>query len=520
MALVMKIKVKISYFLIILSELFFLQACKNSDQKSSTEQVKEPILNEKDNIDNKDGVLTNQADSLKTLQIGTKLSKEERALRLLKEFVRQKLKKYQHLTILGKVDAKALKLNKYVLLLDENGVVIDRALILADGSFSFKKLPEGKYSVILEIPVPDVVSEISMVVVDDTKLLGVDEIEKEDEKILENAKIGTLISPFIISRNKLLEIPVEEIKKYHGKIKGVVLSSEKSEKLDNITLLLVDSEGKVSQKIKTNTVGEFSFEKLPVLEPVTLVTPRKTKTLTAKLIEEVDETKLPVSGTQTNVNIRSLKPSIGSKPSESYINENRLAFISKDLFRDDVCILRGVLSSETHSLNDRELLLLDSEGKVFRKVVVSSNGYFVFEKLPYGDYQLLLDGNKSGFKVSYSVETDDTDLGDIGGLSKSQNLDIENLINKRTIGQVSLNSSKNVSCFFYENVGRERKPIAQADIMFIDDKKKIAGNARTDANGYVHIKKLAKGNYYIVTLKDFSKSNVGIEIKYTEIEGN
>lgn len=450
------------------------------------------------------------------MPVGYKTSKEERAVRLLKEFVQQKLKKYQHLTILGRVEVGALKLNKYVLLIDENGVVIDRALIASDGSFKFKKLPSGKYSVILELPNPGIFSEISMQVEDDSELLELPDAGQadEDQKLLEAAKVGDVINPMVISRNRMVEIPVDEIKNHKGKLKGIVLSNEKGNKTDNIILLLLDGQGKVTHKVKTNTLGEFAFEKLPSSSSVTILAAKRNKQLKIQFADEKDDSKF--INDLPNATVKEPSPAVGTKLSGLYISANKLSTIPKDLFRDDICVLKGSITSSVVPAKDCELLLVDSDNKVVRKTFASEKGAFAFEKLPYGDYQLLVDDNKGGIKVNFSVESDDSDLKDVSSLNKSTAQDIPTLLRKNRIGQITIKDARNVTGFFYESIGKEKKGIANAEILLIDENMKTSANAKTDQSGNFHLDNLNKGIYNVVTSKSFGLLNIGLDIKYRE----
>ncbi|MFQ3576596.1 MAG: carboxypeptidase-like regulatory domain-containing protein, partial [Cytophagales bacterium] len=232
-------------------------------------------------------------------------------------------------------------------------------------------------------------------------------------------------------------------------------------------------------------------------------------------IEESDDAKL-ITSTPT-ISEKQASPSVGSKVSATYLSANRLSLISKDMFRDDICIVKGNITSSVVPVKDCELLLVDNEGKVLKKTFASEKGNFTFDKLPYGDYQILVDDYKGGIKINYSVEEDNSDIKDVNSLTKTvNNQDPATLLKKNKVGQITIRDARNVTGFFYESLGKEKKPIPNAEILLIDENLIASANAKTDQTGHFHLNNLNKGVYNVVTLKGFGLLNIGLDIKYRE----
>ncbi|MBY0426915.1 MAG: sel1 repeat family protein, partial [Cytophagales bacterium] len=196
-------------------------------------------------------------------------------------------------------------------------------------------------------------------------------------------------------KNILFRLKREDVSRLNGEVGGGLETGENSRKMEDIEILLVDSEGVVKQIIKVRKDGYFLFSKLPP-EDYTVLLDHEDPTIRAKMITAIDE---------------SSSPTINSTPDKIYIMKNMLRQLKRDDFIAEYNTIEVILSAvNKESLDNLLVMILDDQGKVIEKFMTNGRKKFIFEKLPRGNYTLLVHNKTKGVTAEMRVLKDDSEL--------------------------------------------------------------------------------------------------------------
>lgn len=487
--------IKLKFILIFISFLF-LCGCKEVNTTSS-ESKTDTLPNTNTNSRT---VFSSKEDDLDSnFAIGVTLSSEIVNKHLLKSINEKKIGKNKSLSILGKMKQQpSIELKNYILLANASNTIIDRTALTKEGSFKFEKLQQGSYNILIQKPVKGLDIEVETQFVDETAIIEPETSNKEQELV-----INKILSPVFIQKHLLFPLPSEQVRLKQGNIDGIITAKE-TVPIDNVEIFLVDSDGKVLSKTITSASGKFSFKKLPT-GSYNLVIGQTNLNYSAKLLDTKDDTSLP----------ETINPLVNETLPNSYIQKNKVALINHDLFRDDFCNLKGKMNSATSST----VVITDMSNKVLRITKANSTGSFLFEKLPYGDYILLVDNKPNGIKVDFSVDADETQL--IQDNAQVFNFEINSkvpkiIIERNGLGEMEVGNIKNVHGFFHENLAKQKKPIPNEHIYIVDSQDKIIAKTVSDNNGKFSFSKLNSGKYTIIGNRNYSKMNIGLDLSFKQ----
>ncbi len=274
-------------------------------------------------------------------------------------------------------DNKAVA-NKKVLLVDENGKILDSTISDSEGSFEFKKLPTDiKYHVMLAEQDND------MTVLIDFKDKGgniVESINSEDNK--DFFRYNTLA--YQSSGNMLMN--EDDIS-----ISGSLLDNNRP--AANKKVFLVDEHGKVIDTAISDDEGNFTFKKLPA-----------DKNYSVLLDENDSDMSVMIDFKDSNGKVTK---TLNSTDNKDFFKYNALAFESAEssyMDEHDVSI-RGSLLADNKPAANKTVLLVDADGNVVDTAVSDDEGNFTFKTLPYSkDYKIVLDESDAGMSIALNYK--------------------------------------------------------------------------------------------------------------------
>ena len=250
-------------------------------------------------------------------------------------------------------------------LLDEAGATVATTTTKADGTYSFAKLPAGKYTV--KVEPSDLLKKLEQTEdPDGTKdhTSGVVQVN-HDSPSVQNVNFGYATN---------------------YTIKGTIYrDADRSESLEDgeklyqgVTVDLLDNAGNVVATTTTDAHGAYAFTNLE--EGTYKVRVRKEGPI-ADLVqtEDPDATKDNTSGDIT----LELNDPIKENVDFGYISDNS---ISGTVYRDDN--RSGALNSGESGYPEQTVQLLDKDGTVIATTKTDANGMYSFDKLPDGTYSV------------------------------------------------------------------------------------------------------------------------------------
>ncbi len=488
-----------SFYIIICLATSWLISCKPENEQQNGTKV--DSLSTKDSISNiSDTSQVNKVDT--NFEVGTTLSSYIVKKHLLKSINEKKLKKNVKLSILGSMKKQpSIELKNYILLANESNTIIDRTALTKEGRFKFEKLQAGSYNILIEKPIKGLEIDIETKFVDESTLLP----EENQENL--DFSINKILSAAFIQKHLLYKLPSAQVKLKQGDIDGIITAKE-NEPLDNLEILLVDDDNKIISKTKTNAQGKFSFKKLPAGN-YNLLLRDQNPNITAKLLESQDNANIALVPEEIKLNINSILPA-------SFVQKNKIGTVDKNLFRDDYCNLKGKI---TGSSNSHTIIITDLSNKIIRITKSLTNGGFNFDKLPYGDYNLLIENKPSGIKVEYKVETDQSEI--LEPTTNNFNFEIntkvpKNIIAANGLGEMEVGNVKNITGYFHENIGKQKKAIPNEELFIVDSQDKIIAKTTSDGSGKFGFSKLNSGKYTIIGKRTFSRMNIGLDLSFKQ----
>ena len=364
-------------------------------------------------------------------------------------------------------------------LLDEAGATVATTTTKADGTYSFAKLPAGKYTV--KVEPSDLLKKLEQTEdPDGTKdnTSGVVQVNHDNPSV-QNVNFGYATN---------------------YTIKGTIYrDADRSESLQDgeklyqgVTVDLLDNAGNVVATTTTDVHGAYAFTNLE--EGTYKVRVRKEGPI-ADLVqtEDPDGTKDNTSGDIT----LELNDPIKENVNFGYISDNS---ISGTIYRDD---------NRSNSLNGGEagypeqtVQLLDKDGQVIKTTKTDANGTYSFDNLPDGTYsvKVVKDGALTDLE-----QTEDPDATK-DSASEPITLDEDNPTKKNVnFGYVPDYFIKGT---IYRDGNRSgaldagEKLYEGVTVNLVDADGNVVATTTTDADGTYSFDKLPAGTYSVTVVQD------------------
>ena len=364
-------------------------------------------------------------------------------------------------------------------LLGEDGQVVATTTTKADGTYSFSKLPAGKYTV--KVEPSDLLKKLEQTEdPDGTKdnTSGVVQVNHDNPSV-KNVNFGYATN---------------------YTIKGTVYrDADRSESLEDgeklyqgVTVDLLDNAGNVVATTTTDAKGAYAFTNLE--EGTYKVHVHKEGPI-ADLVqtEDPDGTKDNTSGDIT----LELNDPIKENVNFGYISNNS---ISGTVYRDD---------NRSNSLNGGEagypeqtVQLLDKDGKVTATTKTDANGNYSFDNLPEGTYsvKVVQDG-----PIASLEQTGDPDASKDNA---SEPITLNNDNPSKTDVNFGYVNNNSLSGTVYRDDSRNgdqdgtEPGYSGVTVQLLDKDGNVVATTTTDANGKYSFSKLPAGTYSVKVVKD------------------
>ena len=364
-------------------------------------------------------------------------------------------------------------------LLDEAGATVATTTTKADGTYSFAKLPAGKYTV--KVEPSDLLKKLEQTEdPDGTKdhTSGVVQVNHDNPSV-QNVNFGYATN---------------------YTIKGTIYrDADRSESLEDgeklyqgVTVDLLDASGNVVATTTTDAHGAYAFTNLE--EGTYKVRVRKEGPI-ADLVqtEDPDGTKDNTSGDIT----LELNDPIKENVNFGYISDNS---ISGTIYRDD---------NRSNSLNGGEagypeqtVQLLDKDGQVIKTTKTDANGNYSFDSLPDGTYSVKV--------VKDGALTDLEQTEDPDGTKDSASEPI--VLNEDNPTKKNVNFGYVPDYFIKGTIYRDGNRSGALDageklyegvtVNLVDADGTVVATTTTDANGTYSFDKLPAGTYSVTVVQD------------------
>ena len=260
-------------------------------------------------------------------------------------------------------------------LLGEDGSVVATTTTKADGTYSFSKLPAGKYTV-------KVVKDGDLTDLEQTEdpdatkdsTSGVVQVNHDNPSV-ENVNFGYVAN---------------------NTIKGTVYRDDNRDKtingdepgLERVSVQLLDENGKVLQTLDTDADGNYAFQHLPDGKYTV-------KVVRSSSIKDYDQTEDPDATVDDTSAVYTMGPenSLQEKVNFGYVPDYSIA---GRVYRDSD--KSGSYTDGEETFSGVTVDLLDKDGNVVATTTTDKDGNYSFEKLPAGTYRVKVhpDGDLAG----------------------------------------------------------------------------------------------------------------------------
>ena len=359
-------------------------------------------------------------------------------------------------------------------LLGEDGQVVATTTTKADGTYSFSKLPAGKYTVKVE-PSDLLKSYEQTEDPDGTKdhTSGVVQVNHDNPSV-ENVNFG--YAPNFAINGTIYRDGDRDGKK--GDTEG---------RYSGVTVQLLDKDGKVIATTTTDKDGKYSFEHLP------------DGTYSVKVVKDGALTDTDQTGDPDNkldnasepITLDEKNPTKGDVDF-GYVPNNT---IKGTVYRDDN--RDKTIDGDEPGLERVSVQLLDEDGKVLQTLDTDADGNYAFQHLPDGKYTVKVVRSSS---IKDYDQTEDPDAT-VDGTSAVYTMGPENSLQEKVnfgyvpdysiAGRVYRDSDKSGS---YTD-GEETFSGVTVDLL--DKDGKVVATTTTDKDGNYSFEKLPAGTYRV-----------------------
>ena len=359
-------------------------------------------------------------------------------------------------------------------LLGEDGQVVATTTTKADGTYSFSKLPAGKYTVKVE-PSDLLKSYEQTEDPDGTKdhTSGVVQVNHDNPSV-ENVNFG--YAPNFAINGTIYRDGDRDGKK--GDTEG---------RYSGVTVQLLDKDGKVITTTTTDKDGKYSFEHLPdgtysvkVVKDGALTNTDQTGDPDSKL----DNASEPITLDEKNP--------IKGDVDFGYVPNNT---ITGTVYRDDN--RDKMINGDEPGLERVSVQLLDEDGKVLQTLDTDADGNYAFQHLPDGKYTVKV-VRSSSIKDYDQTEDPDATVDDTSAVytmgpehSLQEKVNFGYVPDFSIAGRVYRDSDRSKS---YTN-GEETFSGVTVDLL--DKDGNVVGTTKTDADGNYSFEKLPAGTYRV-----------------------
>ena len=359
-------------------------------------------------------------------------------------------------------------------LLGEDGQVVATTTTKADGTYSFSKLPAGKYTVKVE-PSDLLKSYEQTEDPDGTKdhTSGVVQVNHDNPSV-ENVNFGYAPN-FAINGTIYRDGDRDGTK---GDTEGCY---------SGVTVQLLDKDGKVITTTTTDKDGKYSFEHLPdgtysvkVVKDGALTNTDQTGDPDSKL----DNASEPITLDEKNP--------IKGDVDFGYVPNNT---ITGTVYRDDN--RDKMINGDEPGLERVSVQLLDEDGKVLQTLDTDADGNYAFQHLPDGKYTVKV-VRSSSIKDYDQTEDPDATVDDTSAVytmgpehSLQEKVNFGYVPDFSIAGRVYRDSDRSKS---YTN-GEETFSGVTVDLL--DKDGNVVGTTKTDADGNYSFEKLPAGTYRV-----------------------
>lgn len=329
-----------------------------------------------------------------------------------------------------------------VLLLNEDGEVVNSVKPDKNGKFAFSKLDGADYQIALSGNNPNLTATVEGAS-DQSLLFGPNDFNKYAYQKLSNDPnnnviIGTLSSP-----------------------------TATGEQLKDVEIMLVDENGKIVTTTTSDAKGRYSFKGM------------------AKATYQV-----VVGDNQPDMKANAFVANADPKSSVSASDFKKYDYQKLNPNNNNNIILGKIdMSADVGNPEDIGFLILDDQGTVVEEVFASKTGSFTVKNLKQGNYQVVPNSDNPNIKTTAFVANGDPNNKiaakdfhkHMAGLNK---LDRNDASTNLVTGKLSVTD------------GSEK--VEDVGILLLDESGKVIAETKTKANGRFNFKSLPKSNYQIL----------------------
>jgi outer membrane protein OmpA-like peptidoglycan-associated protein len=329
-----------------------------------------------------------------------------------------------------------------VQLLDKNKNVTKRCYVTKDGYFSFSNINPDDYMIVYETERLNAKAEITIT----NRELGA--IDLDD---LQRFKIGHVLKDSLSKDKNNFVV---------GKL---VTINEKAPTEDRVSLILVDSSGKVVRRVEVGKNSFFIFRNLPS-DNYYILTEDNNPNYTCQIFYHNPDRTRSISGEE--------------------LGKYHYKHLQSDSMEQSNIILHGqVKLDEPHGIL---VLLLDSSDKVIDKTMTNKDGFFVFRELNADDMHVLVMNDHPLLSFDHGTVYQEDDS--VYHLTKSH------VLKKLPYDESSLAKQIVVN----GRLTLEGKPLADRLILLVDKNNHVVEDAKTNEDGFFAFRKLSPDDYYFV----------------------
>ncbi len=331
---------------------------------------------------------------------------------------------------------------KVLQLLDKDKNIVKRCYITLDGYFSFSNLKPDNYIIIYEKDPINARPELTMI----NRKPGY--IDKED---LHKFKIGSVLKDSLLSDKNSFVI---------GKL---VTNHDKLPNQENVSLIVVDSTGKIIKRIEVGKNNYFIFRNLPPDNYFILTEDNNPNFISNINYHSVDQSKAIMRSSLLDFHYKHL---------------------TSDSLRENNIIIHGQVKLDEPG--NTTVLLLDQDDNVIGRTLTNSEGYFVFRELDGENMHVMVLNEHPLLTFEHnSVYQKEDSMYHITKNHMLKKLPFdESDLNKKVVvnGRLTLNE----------------KPLENRLLMLVDKNNMVVSDVFTNEDGFFAFQHLNPDDYYVV----------------------